>query len=69
MYGTEFSRKPPRRKIKMSDVRFLLLAISLGLVFIGLSYLLIEPSPASPVFIGIGITLAIASQVRVNGNK
>ena len=69
MYGTEFSRKPPRRKIKMSDVRFLLLAISLGLVFIGLSYLLVESTPASPILIGIGITLAIASQIRVNGNK
>jgi len=69
MYGTEFSRKPPRRKIKMSDVRFLLLAISLGLIFIGLSYLLVEPSPASPILIGIGVTLAVASQIRVNGNK
>jgi hypothetical protein len=53
----------------MSDIRFLLLAISLGLIFIGLSYLLVEPSPASPILIGIGVALAVASQIRVNGNK
>jgi hypothetical protein len=68
MYGTEFSRKPPKRKNKMSDARFLVLAIALGLVFIGLSYMLIESTPASPILIGVGLTLAIASQVRVNGN-
>lgn len=69
MYGTEFSRKPSKRRIRMSDVRFLVLAIAFGLIFIGLSYFLVELTPASPILIGIGVTLAIASQVRVNGDK
>ena len=53
----------------MSDARFLVLAIGFGLVFIGLSYFLVEITPASPILIGAGVVVGIASQVRVNGDK
>jgi len=69
MYGTEFSRKPPKRKVKMLDVKFLILAIALGFIFVGVSYTIVTTSLVSPILILIGIVLALLSQLNINGNK
>jgi hypothetical protein len=69
MYGTEFSRKPPKRKVKMSDAKFLILAIALGFIFVGVSYTIVTTSIVSPILILIGIILTLLSQLNINGNK